>query len=120
MSFPLARNPSRLDLLWLAGPGGTVRAIRDPATGTCFAWKAGDARHAEVANRLGLIFRTRHDLQQHSFVIEYGQIEATEAADLVGVLRALDRQPGGGWACLSPTELLPCQIAKDDPDGSAG
>lgn len=80
----------------LAGSGGLVRAIRDPATGACFAWKAGDARHAEVANRLGLIFRTRQEFQRHSFVIGYEQLQAIEADSLEGVIRAVEEQPSGG------------------------
>ena len=94
MSFPFARNPSRLDLLRLAAPGGAVRAIRDPATGDCFAWPAGAARHAEAALRLGLEFRTRQEIQRNSFVIGYEQLAAIEADDLEGVLRAIEGRPG--------------------------
>ena len=90
MSPPIARNPSRLDPLQLAGPGGTVRAIRDPVTGDCFAWPADAARHAEMALRLGLEFRTRQDIQRHSFVIGHAQLEAIEADDLAGVIQAIE------------------------------
>lgn len=91
-----ARNPSRLGLLQMAGPGGAVRAIRDPATGDCFAWPAGAARHAEVVLRLGLEFRTRQDIQRNSFVIGHAQLEAIEADDLEGVIRVIERQPEQG------------------------
>ena len=95
MSIPLARNPRRIDLLWLAGPGGAVRAIRDPATGTCYAWNAAAGRHADVVVLLDLPFRTRRELQRHSFVIGHEQLQAIEAPDLAGVIRAIEGQPGG-------------------------
>ena len=90
MSPPIARNPSRFDLLRLAEPSATVRAIRDPVTGDCFAWPADAARHAEVAMRLGLESRTRQDIQRHGFVIGREQIEAIEANDMAGVIRSIE------------------------------
>ena len=92
MPFPLARNPRRIDLLWLAGPGGAVRALRDPATGTCYAWNAAAGRHADVAALLNLPFRTRQELQRHSFVIGAAQLLEIEAEDLEGVIRFIEDQ----------------------------
>jgi hypothetical protein len=87
--FPLARNPLQIDLLWLAGPAGAVRAIRDPATGSCYAWHAAAGRHADAALLLNLTFSTRQELQRHSFVIGAEQIVEIEAEDLEGVIRAI-------------------------------
>jgi hypothetical protein len=85
----MARNPSQIDLLWLAGPGGAIRALRDPASGACYAWPAAAGRHAEAALLLALPFRTRQELQRHSFVIGAEQIAEIEAEDLEGVIRVI-------------------------------
>lgn len=67
MSFPIARNPSCVELLRLAGPDGAVRAIRDPAASACLAW-----------------------------LVDEAQLTVIDAGDLAGMVRAIEGQLGGG------------------------
>ncbi|MFO1071162.1 MAG: helix-turn-helix domain-containing protein [Geminicoccaceae bacterium] len=78
---------------WEELPFVITERDRDPSL---FAWPANAARHAEAALRLSLEFRTRQDIQRHSFVIGHAQLEAIEADDLAGVIGAIGKQPYRG------------------------
>lgn len=88
MSFSVEKNPRRSTLEKLAR-GGSFRALRDPATGDIYAWPANEALHADVAQKLGLDFRTRNEVLKNSFLYSKEQLEeAKHAKDLDDLVKA--------------------------------
>lgn len=88
--MPVLKNPSRADLLALTQESAWFRALRDPITGDIYAWPGNEAMHAEMAQRLGLDFKTLPELKRHSFLLWRRQIEETpKAGDLNDLVRMI-------------------------------
>ena len=86
----LLKNPSRAELLRLAEGTALVRALRNPQTGDLYAWRGEEAFHVDAAASLDLDFRTRRELEEHSFRLTRSQIEEQSAAvDLAALLTAI-------------------------------
>lgn len=70
--------------LFRISPGGDVRLLRAP-DGRWLAWPASEGFHLQVAESLGLDFRTRKDLQSASYLFSAGDIpeDWSSLADLV-------------------------------------
>ena len=90
MSTTLLKNPTRTELLRLAEDSALVRALRNPQTGDLYAWRGEEAFHVDAAAALRLDFRSRRELQEHSFRLTRGQIdEHPTAGDLAAILVAI-------------------------------
>ena len=86
----LLKNPTQAELVRLAANTALVRVLRNPQTGDLYAWCGEEAFHVDAAAGLDLPFRSRRELQEHSFRLTRGQIdEHPTAGDLAAILAAI-------------------------------